>query len=333
MKNPNGAGSVYKLTGNRRKPWGVRITIGYNPDTGSPKQRLLGAYATRKEAIEALSAASYSPVTAKNHTLDDIYRAWSEKKYPTLAPRTVRSYRDSWALLRQLHRCDAATVKLGQLQAVFDATGKPKRTLEIARNVLAQVMNYAIKYEYTSSDRREMVRYIDLSAASAARTVKRSIFTASEITRLWEANARDPLILIYTGMRIGEYLALTSADIHADRVIIRSAKTDAGIREIPLLPNISPLLRPVDQEYSNFRKRVWTPLMESLGMRHTIHDTRHTFATLCTEGGMDPRHLKAIIGHKSQDVTEGVYTHISFPALQAALFSALQNRGEKSICY
>ena len=30
MKNPNGYGTVVKLSGNRRKPYAVRKTIGFN---------------------------------------------------------------------------------------------------------------------------------------------------------------------------------------------------------------------------------------------------------------------------------------------------------------
>ena len=32
MKNPNGYGSVFKLTGNRRKPWCARVTVGWTDD-------------------------------------------------------------------------------------------------------------------------------------------------------------------------------------------------------------------------------------------------------------------------------------------------------------
>ena len=33
MKLPNGYGSVYKLSGNRRKPWAARVTDGWVNDT------------------------------------------------------------------------------------------------------------------------------------------------------------------------------------------------------------------------------------------------------------------------------------------------------------
>lgn len=42
MKMPNGYGSVYKLSGNRRKPWAARVTDGWvnNPKTKKSKRLL-----------------------------------------------------------------------------------------------------------------------------------------------------------------------------------------------------------------------------------------------------------------------------------------------------
>ena len=43
MKNPNGYGSVIKLGGKRRKPFGARITIGYN-DKGKQIFKYIGYF-------------------------------------------------------------------------------------------------------------------------------------------------------------------------------------------------------------------------------------------------------------------------------------------------
>ena len=32
MRAPNGYGTVYKLSGKRRRPWVVRVTVGYKPN-------------------------------------------------------------------------------------------------------------------------------------------------------------------------------------------------------------------------------------------------------------------------------------------------------------
>ena len=55
MRNPNGYGSVYKLSGKRRKPWTARITVGFKSENGYPIYNFIGYYATRAEAMRALA--------------------------------------------------------------------------------------------------------------------------------------------------------------------------------------------------------------------------------------------------------------------------------------
>ena len=61
MKLPNGYGSVTKLSGNRRKPYLARVTLGWITDeqTGKTVQNRvpLGTFKTKKEALQALSGA------------------------------------------------------------------------------------------------------------------------------------------------------------------------------------------------------------------------------------------------------------------------------------
>ena len=47
MKLPNNYGSVYKLSGNRRRPYIAKITIGYN-NKGKQIFKPIGYYATKE---------------------------------------------------------------------------------------------------------------------------------------------------------------------------------------------------------------------------------------------------------------------------------------------
>ena len=46
-----------------------------------------------------------------------------------------------------------------------------------------------------------------------------------------------------------------------------------------------------------------------LGFSHNRHATRHTFITGLQKIGISENKLKKIIGHSSDDITDGVYTH------------------------
>ena len=74
MKNPNGYGSVIKLSGKRRRPFAARITTGYD-DNGKQIYKYLGYYETRKEAMRELSLYSANPydIDLKSLTMQNIY--------------------------------------------------------------------------------------------------------------------------------------------------------------------------------------------------------------------------------------------------------------------
>lgn len=72
MKQPNGYGSVHKLSGKRRKPWRVRKTNGWqmNEDGTKLVQQYItiGYYETRQEALQALADYNQDPYDIKNTT-------------------------------------------------------------------------------------------------------------------------------------------------------------------------------------------------------------------------------------------------------------------------
>ena len=65
MRLPNGFGSVYKLSGNRRKPWVARKTTGWTFDEEKQKSypiyAFVGYYESRKEALTALAEYNKDP--------------------------------------------------------------------------------------------------------------------------------------------------------------------------------------------------------------------------------------------------------------------------------
>lgn len=151
------------------------------------------------------------------------------------------------------------------------------------------------------------------------------------------------LLCLYTGLRIGELLALEWSDIdfrtgiltvsktcHDGRKngvsckIVDSPKTPSSKREIPLPKQLLPLLKEGKKRYrsqyvvSNKGKsvsvrsyqRVFALLQKRLGIEHKgFHSLRHTFATRALECGMDVKTLSEILGHKNATVTLNRYAH------------------------
>lgn len=151
------------------------------------------------------------------------------------------------------------------------------------------------------------------------------------------------LICLYTGLRIGELLALEWGDIdfsngtlNVDKTchygknrdgkfgrIVDTPKTETSIRIIPIPKQLIPMLREHKkipsllvisrngEEISNRTyQRNFESLLKSLNIKHRgFHALRHTFATRALECGMDVKTLSELLGHKSPAVTLKKYAH------------------------
>ena len=69
-------------------------------------------------------------------------------------------------------------------------------------------------------------------------------------------------------------------------------------------------------EYRNYFDSYWKPLLKHIGMEsHRPHDTRHTCISMLTAAKVDERFIQKIVGHKGQNVTRQVYTHLEIEEL------------------
>jgi integrase len=169
----------------------------------------------------------------------------------------------------------------------------------------------------------------------------RKPFTKEEIQRLWDNVDKldfldTVLIMIYTGLRIGELLLIKNSDIHLEERYMRGGiKTAAGRnRVIPINKKILPLIKARYEQdhkylvvnfkneimkYGNYYREKWPIIMEQLQLDHGIHDCRHTCATLLDNAGANKLSIKRILGHASQDITDKVYTHKDIEELLKAI--------------
>lgn len=333
MKLPNGFGSVYKLSGNRRNPWCARKTVGwtFDEDKGRsyPVYKFIGYYPTRKDALTALSDYNKDPydLDAKKLTFADVYELWSDEYFPKTSESNRKGYRACFKALPTLHDKNIVELKLGHLQGAVDASGKNKPMARKIKNLYSKMWDYCVAHEIMSPDRKTLIRYVDVSCAEDPRHTKRSIFNPDELDLLWKVNARVPLFLIYTGLRISEFYNLRKADVNIEERFfqVTESKTVSGIREVPIADKILPIVQDQMQTdgeflFSNtqgnrftdrvFRSHHWEPMMQDLGLDHLPHDTRHTCVSMLTIAGVDERIIKKIVGHKGQGVTQTVYTHL-----------------------
>lgn len=147
------------------------------------------------------------------------------------------------------------------------------------------------------------------------------------------------LLCLYSGLRIGELIALQWNDIDLtkgiltiskschdgkDGLIIDEPKTANSRRLIPLPKQLLPILKGIKKKSdSSFvvssngsfvsvrsYQRSFELLLKRLNIPHKgFHSLRHTFATRAIECGMDVKTLSEILGHKNPTVTLNRYAH------------------------
>ena len=101
MRRANGTGSIVKLSGNRRRPYIVKISA--RDKDGYVRQVALSYHAKLQEAQEALeeynrkAAAGQTPsADMLSWTVEQVYTAWSEREYPRSGKSSVASHKASW---------------------------------------------------------------------------------------------------------------------------------------------------------------------------------------------------------------------------------------------
>ena len=300
MRNANGMGSVYKLPGNRRKPWVAMVTSGYELKDGKARQlrKAIGYYATKKEGQEALQRFNADPYEI-GFTFKDVYEKWVQTK--EVSEVQMKAYKKAFERFSLVHgkRFDQLTTRdYERLFTLSDATDSGKFNMKV---VLNQMYDYALRYDIVQKNIAER-----FSVKAPTVEKQRVPFTDEEIKTLWESKepeAKIALIMIYTGVRIGELLTMTID--RSEWLLKGGSKTEAGKnRIVPIRTKIRHLMGFSQEEsYNAFYQRNLYFLRK---MNHTPHDCRVTFATRYKNA--DPIAIKLIMGHAIKDVTKGVYT-------------------------
>lgn len=340
MRRPNGSGSLIKLPGRRRRPYAVRVFNGIEikPDgNGVKKYKYLGYFEKQADALQYLEKFNASPVTlakprqdANKHRFSEIYDMYIkdlESRPRKLSKQSFDSRQAAYKHLKPLHNMVFENITLEDIENITRT--KADMSLSSVTNikiVLKGMYKTAMRHKFVNEDLSALM-ILDYSDETKR---PHAPFTDEEIKLLWqhkdEFYPRLYLILIYTGMRVNELLDMKTNNVFLDkRYMIGGSKTKAGKnRKIPISEKIVPLLD-LSKEYLIYVKDGQkinygkarddgASVMESLKLRHTFHDTRHTCTSLLERANVPKLHVKLILGHASQDVTDH-YTHVEIKEL------------------
>lgn len=215
-----------------------------------------------------------------------------------------------------------------------------KTILSVIQNSLktAHLVGYLPEYSANKIKRPKIVeKQVECFSIQEQKKIEEAALSAKK------DKYRGIILCLYTGLRIGELLALTWNDIDFDKNIlsvtktchdgsengehiriIDTPKTENSRRQIPLSKTLVKMLKEMKKKskcefviadgekpvFIRSYQRMFELLLKKLKLPHKgFHSLRHTFATRALECGMDVKSLSEILGHKNAMITLNRYAH------------------------
>ena len=313
----------YTIDGKKHYVYGkseseIKTKIEFFLKHGAPKKKPAKKKADMKKAAPTVSEWLTQWI--------DLYKA------PNLKPSTMKSLQGSLKIVFQrLGDKDLTQITTEDLQVLLLGI-QGGRARDMCKGYLEQAFRKAFLRGIISKDPCQALEI------KKHRQEHRNALTRQQQAQFLAALdgiTTKPLLvfLLATGLRVGEALALTFADIdfhdktvsvnknvvfiEGKRIDQDTTKSAAGVRIVPIPEEVMNLLpkRTDDQDlvfpyaYSGVRSAL-RRISNALGFTVTAHLLRHTYATRLEEAGISPKMKQYLMGHASLDMTQNTYTDI-----------------------
>ena len=355
-RRANGEGTVYRRRDGRFE------AAAYVPTSSGRRKRIRVYAATRAEAHNRLvteldRAHRGLPVADRAWRLGDYLDYWLPIVKRTKRPTTYLAYESIVRLYLKpgLGARSLTQLTVSELQRYLDGqieAGRSVRTVQKQRTVLSAALTRAQREELIV---RNVAHHVELP-----QWLRKEIrpWTAEQLAAFLTAARFDPLYPVFVllalyGLRRGEVLGLRWSDVdlgdgtlHIRQQLQRyggnhhlgPAKTNAGRRDLPLLPLARAVLTALPDRPATgsdqlvFRTRFDNPIeggnvlrsFERISRTHglpriTLHHLRHTTATLLKNTGVPARDAQLILGHAHISTTQQLYQHGDMSGQREAL--------------
>lgn len=345
LKNPNGYGSVVKLSGKRRKPFEVRVNTRMD-ERYYPVYDVLGRFPTREEGLIALAQYNRNPysVTDREITFSQLYEKFYKNKYEysgkSYSQSSMNCTKSAYGYCRSLYGLKYSKLRADDFRAVLsqnNSKGKPlsHALQEHIKNLFTQMDKYALQNDVIEKG------YASFASITVAEDDTPGLpFTPDELRILWENKdvlwVDSILIYIYSGWRVSELIRMPAEDINLKEKTFKGGLKTAASRNriVPIHSKIYGFVekrltahpgmlfalngRPITTAaYTKLFKETLSDI--GITTYHTPHDCRHTFVSLLDSAAVNQVCIDRLIGHASGSITTRTYTHKSIEELREAV--------------
>lgn len=293
-----------------------------------------------------------TPVDGRR-TVEDVVERWFLLHAPTLKPKTAHSYRN---LIDSRIVPALGAVQLGKLRfsdaqgwvSAMIGEGLSASRIRQAHVVLAAALDMAA--------RDGMIAANPARGIVLPRVNKRERpWLEPDVIEAVADRCDEPYglavrLMGYEGLRWGELVGLKRrhVDLQAGRLVIQDNVVEVGGALVPgttksseprVVPILAHLTEPLREHlvslpegggaplflgprgatlrYSWWRRRVWMPACEAVGVDVPIHALRHSAGKALSNSGATPMMIKSFMGHASAAFSMDVYGHTSDQDLAA----------------
>ncbi len=319
--------------------------------TGKEIHKKKRGFPTKKEALQWERDYISQATGSLGMTFQDFIEVYMKDMGQRLKPSTIENKRFLINLkitpffgrmpLNEIKPTDIRQWQ-NQLTTYRDESGQPysQTYLKTINNQLTAIFNYAVKYYSLKENPCHKAGSMGKKNAE-----EMQFWTKDEFAAFLEAVKDKPasyaifMTLYYTGMREGELLALTPADIDLDKSTIRinksyqrlngedvvtSPKTPKSNRVITIPEGLCNCLRsymkqcyelqPNDRLFPYTKNFLYHEMENGCKVsgvkRIRVHDIRHSHASLLVEMGFSPLLIAERLGHERVQTTMETYSHL-----------------------
>jgi len=325
-KRGNGQGTIVKEAN------GTYTAVATSYANCRRETRKKRGFVRKRDAAEWLVKVNFALPSHPAVTFKELYEEWSPLYFAQVSEKRAAIMRGVYARCAKLYSMRWVDIGVRHMQELINAqpeTYYPRRDMKVLFSLMGQ---YAIVSGYADRDFSGALKLPPKTPPH------KEPFTPEEVDLLWrdyeatgDSYTGAALVMIYTGMRVGELTQATPDMVHLDEgYMLGGRKTEAGkTGEIMLVPAIRPLVQRliVDGELphvsdTRFRECFCRALARAGTRPHTIHECRHTTATALALAGVQPAIISAIMRHTSYAQTMD-YTHVGREEKLKAITSTL----------
>lgn len=328
----------------------------YTDFQGERKKKIKRGFKRQKDALEFEREFLGSSKVDVNITFDTLVSLYLEDMSTRLKQSTMENkkyliYNRIMPFFEKLSISDITPVHIRKWQNELLKSDYSQTYLKTINNQIVAIFNYATKYYNLDSNPAHIAGTIGKKDAD-----KMEFWTIEEFKTFidYETKEEPKLalnILFWSGIRLGELLALTPNDIYDNLIdinksyirlnnedIISEPKTPKSIRKV-IIPTL--LYNDIKNYISKLFKiesndRIFQFAKSYLGKeidrccklsnvkRIRVHDLRHSHASLLVNMDINILTISERLGHEKVDTTWNTYSHL-YPNKQVEVAQKLDN--------